>query len=332
MTDVSGRNLTDLPKVHVHVHLDGSYPVEAVRDLASRQGGTFEAPRGFDSVSEFFQSYGTVPDLVQTPEDLASLCTALVVAEAAEGVLFLEPAIEPQLYAPRLGNLLDVTKLIVDALQAAAVGTGMQVGANLTVNTDEDEAIAEELATVAAEFAGRGITAFGTAGFVEPAGLQRFAGAAEIAHRAGLQVVSHAGQTGGPESIREALDVIGATRISHGFTAGEDSTLVDRLVAEQIVCDVCPVSNVALGLVATMSDHPVRGLIAAGAPVTLNADDSLWFGFGVTYQYQLARELWGFDDSALADVARTGLLIPGLSTATRTRFADALTQWELRST
>jgi adenosine deaminase len=321
------RDLRALPKVHVHVHLDGSYPEAAVRELARRRGAAFERPESFADEWSFFDAYGTVPALVETPDDLTALCRALVAAEAEEGVLFVEPAIEPQLYSPRLGSIARVTAVIVDALQAAGAESGIQVGANLTINTDQDEAIADELTDAAVAFAGRGVTALGTAGFVEPAGLGRFRRAALRASDAGLQVVAHAGQTGGPDSILEALDELGATRLSHGVRAVQSHDLLERLAGEGIVCDVCPVSNVALGVAPSLAEHPARAMVEAGVAVTLNADDSLWFGRSVTDQYAVARDVWGFDDETIGSIAAHGLLLPALTPATRSVYEDSLASW-----
>jgi adenosine deaminase len=321
------RPLDALPKVHVHVHLDGSYPLAAVQDLAARRGHDFSAPRDFTSTEEFFAAYGEVPPLVESPDDLAHLCRSLVLAEASRGVVFLEPAIEPQLYAPRLGSIHEVTGVIVEALQSAGAEAGIQVGANLTVNTDQDLPIAEELTDAAVSFAGAGVTAFGTAGFVEPAALGRFGPCAERARAAGLQVVSHAGQTGGPDSVLEALDELGATRISHGVHAVQSTALLERLASERVVCDICPVSNVRLGVVPDEASHPGPVMHAAGVPVTLNADDSLWFGRTVTDQYALARDVWGWSDQTLAGVAGVGALVAGLTEETRSGLLDGVQQW-----
>lgn len=321
------RSLTGLPKVHVHAHLDGSYPRSAVHALAARQGATLSVPTGFASVWDFFDAYGQVPALVRDLADLADLCRALVHAEAAAGVRYFEPSIEPQLYAPRLGSLTVITETIVGALQEAAAEAGIQVGANVTINTDQDEAIAIDLARVAVALAGRGVTALGTAGFEEPAGLARFAGAARAAVDAGLQIVSHAGQTGGPDSIREALDELGATRISHGVRAIDDPDLVARLAEERIVLDVCPQSNVRLGVTASLAEHPAAALFRAGVPITLNADDSLWFGSDVVDQYAIARDVWMLDDGRLRDLAHAGTLIPGMSPRTRSEYEVSLAAW-----
>jgi adenosine deaminase len=321
------RSLRALPKAHLHAHLDGAYPLDAVRDLARRRGRAFEVPTGFGDVWEFFEAYGTVPALVETHEDLAGLCHSLVLAEAAEGVVYLEPAIEPQLYAPRLGSLEQVTRTMLHAFREASDDAGMEVNALLTINTDEDLPIATDLARTAAAHAGAGVGALGTAGFIEPGGLGRFREAADIARAAGLPLVCHAGQTGGPESIAEALDELGARRISHGFRAVESEQLLERMAAERVVCDVCPVSNVALGLVASLAEHPAPRLVAAGVPVTLNADDPLWFSTSVTDQYEIARQVWGFDDESITYFARSGALASGMTSETRRRIEDGVDEW-----
>jgi adenosine deaminase len=324
---VGSPNVLSLPKAHLHVHLDGSYPLAAVEQLAARRGADFRVPPEFADVWQFFDAYGTVPRLVESHEDLAALCRALVHQEAAQGVMYLEPAIEPQLYAPRLGSLDQVTRTILEAFAEASTDSGIEVGALLTINTDEDLSIADDLANVAVMHAGHGITALGTAGFVEPAGLARFREPAARARAAGLPVVSHAGQTGGPDSIIEALDQLGATRISHGFRAIESDELVDRLADEQIVCDMCPVSNVRLRLIGDPSEHPAPKLLERGVPVTLNADDSLWFDTTITDQYHIARDVWQLEPTSIAKFALSGALADGMSAAMRDRFGSEVAVW-----
>lgn len=321
------RSLRALPKAHLHAHLDGSFPLHAVEALARRRGAAFHVPETFADVWAFFDAYLTVPDLIESHEDLAGLCRAFVHAEAAEGVLYLETAIEPNIYAPRLGTLEQVTRTMLAAFAEASRDAGIEVGGLLTIYTDGDLGITEDLARLAAAHAGRGITAFGTAGFVEPGNLGRFRRHAQIVQAAGLPVVSHAGQTGGPDSIAEALDELGARRISHGFRAIESAELTRRLADEQIVCDICPVSNVRLGVVSDIALHPAPQLLAAGVPVTLNADDQLWFSAGITDQYEIARTIWGLDDAAISAFARAGTLATGMSAGTRDRLLSGIDGW-----
>jgi adenosine deaminase len=107
----------------------------------------------------------------------------------------------------------------------------------------------------------------------------------------------------------------------------QSTALLQRLAAERVVCDICPVSNVRLGVVPDEASHPGPVMHAAGVPVTLNADDSLWFGRSVTDQYVLAREAWGWSDETLADVARVGALLPALTDQTRNRLLSSVEEW-----
>lgn len=325
--DDAGRSLQSLPKAHLHLHLDGSYPLNAVQALARRRGVAFHVPDMFRDVWHFFDAYGSVPLLVDTHEDLATLCRALVHAEAREGVLYLEPAIEPQLYAPRLGTLDQVTRTMLEAFAEAAQDAGIEVGALVTINTDENFEIAEDLARIAAAHAGAGVTGLGTAGFVEPGNLRRYRRSANIVRAVGLPVVSHAGQTGGADSIEEALNELGARRISHGFRAIESTGLVERLADEKIVCDMCPVSNCRLGIVRDIAFHPAPTMLAAGVPITLNADDALWFSAGVSDQYAVARHHWGLADEQIASFARAGALAAGMSSGIRERLLTGIDAW-----
>jgi adenosine deaminase len=316
-----------LPKAHLHLHLDGSFPRPAVAALFGRRGLPFAPPEHFPHVDDFFAAYVTVPDMVADLEELARLCRALVVAESRQGVVYLEPAVEPQLYAPRLGTMDDVLAVICAAFTSAAIDCDVEVGAMVTINTDGGTAGSLEMAHLAASYAGRGVVAFGTAGFIEPAGLARFAEPVAVARAAGLDVVCHAGQPGGPASVIDALDNLHPDRIAHGINAARDPALLRRLAGEGVVCDVCPTSNVALGVVADLASHPLPLLVAAGVAVTLNADDELWFGSSISDQYDLARTTFGLDDATIARIALTGGRAGGMSQAMRERLERGVAAW-----
>ncbi len=107
--------------------------------------------------------------------------------------------------------------------------------------------------------------------------------------------------------MRAALDVLGARRIAHGVRAVEDPALVARLAAEGVVLDICPTSNVALGIVGSLRDHPLPRLLQAGLRCTLNADDPLLFGPGLLEEYEEARAAFALTDHQLAGMARTSV-------------------------
>jgi adenosine deaminase len=328
MVVTAARAVDGLPKGHLHLHADGSFPNHAVRELAARRGvAAPEPPDRFNDTSEFFEKYLEVPALIGSLDELSSLCRELVESEAVNGVTYLEPGIEPQIYAPRLGTLNDVLSAMWAGFRDGAVATGIEVGCMVGVNTDFSVELAAEVARMAAQHAGDGVVAFGTAGFVEPAGLARFKSAVEAARASGLKVVCHAGQVGGPESVVEALEELHPDRIAHGINAARDPRLLHRLAEEGVVCDVCLTSNVRLGVVPTYAEHPLPRMLEAGVSVTLNADDEYWFGSSISHEFELAREVFGLSDETLAQIARAATWRTGASDVTVRRTRAGINDW-----
>jgi adenosine deaminase len=181
------------------------------------------------------------------------------------------------------------------------------VGLMLAANRDVAPPAAEELARLAGRSTDAGVVSFGLDGDEAASPPDPFGGAFRIAKDAGLLSTPHAGELAGPESVVAAMDVLGADRILHGVRAVEDPDLVARIVREGITLDVCPTSNVMLGVVPRMQDHPLPQLLAAGVRCSLNADDPLLFGTGVLDEYTLGREVLGLDDEQIAAVARHSL-------------------------
>jgi adenosine deaminase len=152
------------------------------------------------------------------------------------------------------------------------------------------------------------VTGFGLSDDERRGPAHDFAAAFRIAERAGLLLVPHGGELAGPASVAACLDDLHANRIGHGIRAAEDPALVKRLAAEGITCEVCPSSNVALGIAAAPSQVPLRYLFEAGVPIALGADDPLLFGPRLAAQYEIARHAHGFTDAELADLARASVL------------------------
>jgi adenosine deaminase len=322
------RSLVRLPKSHLHIHADGSFPRVAVRELAERRGWVApQPPDKFDDTENFFTQYARMCDLPADLDDLTSLSKALVVSEATHGVAYLEVGIEPQMYAPRLGSLDDILGAMVKGYREGADETGVEVGCMIGVNTDQPVSLAEDVADVAVRRAGDGVVAFGTAGFVEPAGLWRFRPSVDRARASGLKIVAHAGQVGGPESVVEALDELNPDRIAHGINASRDHAVMNRLASEGVVCDVCVTSNVLLGMVPSYEEHPLPLMLEAGVPVTLNADDEYWFGSSIAEEYERARDIFALSDEQLARIARAGTNRTGMAEMTRRSMLVGIDTW-----
>jgi adenosine deaminase len=151
-----------------------------------------------------------------------------------------------------------------------------------------------------------------------------FAPAFARAREAGLRLTAHAGEFAGPDSVRAALDDLGVARIGHGVRAAEDPALVARLAAEGVTLEVCPGSNVALGVYADWAAHPAPALRAAGVRVTLSTDDPPFFATDMTREYAQAARVWGWSAADLRAVARDSLAAAFCDDADRARLAARL--------
>jgi adenosine deaminase len=279
--------------------------------------GWFRFQRLYDSARSVLRTEGDVRRLViETAED-----------ERAEGSRWLEIQVDPDGYAGRFGGITAMTELVLDAAARATAATGVGIGVIIAANRTKHPLEARTLARLAAQFTGHGVTGFGLSNDERRGPAHDFTRAFRIAERAGLLLVPHGGELAGPGSVAACLDELHADRIGHGIRAVEDPALVKRLAAEGVTCEVCPSSNVALGIAAGPSQVPLRPLFEAGVPVALGADDPLLFGPRLTAQYEMARHAHGFTDAELADLARASVLGSAAPGPLRTEMLTGIDEW-----
>jgi len=322
---VTRRSPHRLPKAHLHLHLEGSARPETIAALAAQEGLTIPPPV-FADLPQFIACYQAVLPAIRRPESLARICREVVEDDAAQGVLYTQPMISPTYYAERMGLPLDeIWAVMRAAFERAAAATGIEVGYLIGIDRARPAEEAEQAAAFAAAHAGDGIAGFGFGGDerVPPGKLAR---ACAIAREAGLLIVPHAGESVGPESVRAALD-LRPRRIAHGVRTVEDAGLLARLAAEDIACDVCPTSNVRLGVVSDLAAHQLPILAEAGVPLTLNSDDQLFFGSKVGDEYAVARDVFGLSDAELAAIARTSARVSGAPRRAVTRIEAGIDAW-----
>jgi adenosine deaminase len=186
---------------------------------------------------------------------------------------------------------------------------------------------ARTLARLAVRYADRGVVGFGLSND-ERRGLARdFDRAFAIARDGGLLAAPHGGELSGPASVRDCLDDLGAQRVGHGVRAAEDPHLVRRLAESGVTCEVCPASNVALGVYDKPEDVPLRLLYDAGVPMALGADDPLLFGSRLAAQYDIARDVHGFTDQELAELARQSVRASRAPQDVRERMLADIDAW-----
>lgn len=196
------RDLARLPKAHLHLHLEGGMRPATLADLASAHGLPTPDVTGFTDFVSFDALYQAACDVLRTPADLARLVHELAEDAAAAGCLWMEPAVWPPLHASRLGEPEAVLEILVDAARSATAATGVGIGYLIAADRNRPVAEAQELAALAARWAGRGVVAFGLHNDESRFAPEPFAAAFATARRAGLLAAPHAGELAGPASVR----------------------------------------------------------------------------------------------------------------------------------
>ncbi|MCQ8773204.1 adenosine deaminase [Streptomyces telluris] len=311
----SVRDVRLLPKAHLHLHFTGSMRSDTLLELADKYGvhlpealSSGEPPklRATDERGWFrFQRlYDIARSCLRAPEDIQRLVREAAEEDVRDGSGWLEIQVDPTSYAPRLGGLIPALEIILDAVETASKETGLGMRVLVAANRMKHPLDARTLARLAVRYADRGVVGFGLSND-ERRGLARdFDRAFDIAREGGLLAAPHGGELSGPSSVRDCLDDLHASRVGHGVRAAEDPRLMRKLAERGVTCEVCPSSNVALGVYEKPGDVPLRTLWDAGVPIALGADDPLLFGSRLAAQYELVREHHGFTDTELAELAR----------------------------
>lgn len=327
-----------LPKAHLHLHFTGSMRHSTLVELANLHGVHLpdalveDWPPKLHATDErgwfrFQRLYDIARSVLQTPDDLRRLLRETAEDEAAEGSGWLEIQVDPSGYAARFGGLTPTVELVLDAAREASAASGVGIGVVIAANRTRHPLDAKTLARLAVRYAGEGVVGFGLSNDERRGRAYDFEGAFRIAKRGGLLSDPHGGELLGPASVRECLDTLDADRIGHGVRAVEDPRLLASIVDRGVTLEVCPASNVGLGVAATAGDVPVRRLFEAGASIALGADDPLLFGSRLARQYELVRTEHGFTDEELAELARQSIRASAAPDALRRRLLAGVDAW-----
>ncbi|MFB6615966.1 adenosine deaminase [Streptomyces sp. NPDC085524] len=309
------RDLTLLPKAHLHLHFTGSMRPSTLLELADKYGVrlpealTAGEPPKLRATDErgwfrFQRLYDAARSCLREPEDIQRLVREAAEEDVRDGSGWLEIQVDPTSYAPLLGGMIPAVELILDAVDSASRETGLGMRVLIAANRMKHPLDARTLARLAVRYADRGVVGFGLSNDERRGMARDFDRAFAIARDGGLLAAPHGGELTGPSSVRDCIDDLHAARIGHGVRAAEDPRLLRRLADRQITCEVCPASNVALGVYQRPEDVPLRTLFEAGVPMALGADDPLLFGSRLAAQYEIARRHHGFTDAELAELAR----------------------------
>ncbi|MFC7489793.1 MULTISPECIES: adenosine deaminase [unclassified Knoellia] len=315
------RSTATLPKAHLHLHFTGSMRIETVREMSATHGLRLPSalrgdwPVTFETRDERgwfrFQSlYDAARACVRGEDDMRRIVREAALDDGGEGSRWLEIQVDPTSYAPFVGGITPALEIVLDEAASVSREAGAaQVGVVVAASRMRHELESRTLARLAARYAGEGpgaVVGFGLSNDERRGDTESFAPAFAIARRAGLALVPHAGELLGPDAVDRTLTSLRPDRLGHGVRSVEDPRTLDRVVAEGVALEVCPGSNLSLGVYDELEDVPLRRLVEAGATVALGADDPLIFGSRLVAQYEVAR-LLDFSDLELAELARASL-------------------------
>jgi len=275
----------------------------------------------------FQRLYDAARSVLRSEDDVRRLLHEVVADEKADGSGWLEIQVDPSGYAARFGGITAFIELVLDAAAQAGAGSGVGVGVVVGANRTKHPLEARTLARLAAQYAGRGVVGLGLANDERRGRIEDFEPAFRIAHAAGVPAVPHGGELLGAPSVRACVERLGAYRVGHGIRAAEDPRVVDLLAAGGVTCEVCPASNLALGVYRAAEQVPLRVLLDGGVRVALGADDPLLFGSRLTEQYRLAREAHGLDDVELAGLAAMSVRASSAPASVRAALLAAVDGW-----
>jgi aminodeoxyfutalosine deaminase len=303
--------IAGLPKAELHVHHVGSASPRIVAELAARHPAA-GVPVDVDKLAEYFtfsdfghfiEVYLSVVDLIRDAADVRTLTYEVAREMAAQQVRYAELTITPYSSVRRGIAAEAFLEAIEDARVAAERDLGIVLRWCFDIPGEAGLPAAAETTRIATELGPDGLVSFGLGGPEIGVPRPQFAPYFDAARAIGLHSVPHAGETTGPDTIWDAIRLLGAERIGHGTSATQDPQLLAYLAQHQLPLEVCPTSNVATRAVPELAQHPLAEMVAAGVLVTINSDDPPMFSTDLNREYAIAAELLSLDRAGVAALA-----------------------------
>lgn len=308
--------IAGLPKAELHVHHVGSASPRIVAELAGRHEGTTTVPTDETKLAEYFtftdfrhfiELYLNVVDLIRDAADIYTLTYEVAGELNRQNVRYAELTCTPYSSVKRGIPGAEYCDAIEQARRDAQRDWGIELRWCFDIPGESGIYAAEQTLKVALDHRPDGLISFGLGGPEIGVPRPQFKPFFDAARAEGLRSAPHAGETTGAQTVWDAIEALGAERIGHGIGSIEDPKLVDYLADNQIPLEVCPTSNIRTRAVATLAEHPLAALVAAGVPVSINSDDPPMFGTTLNNEYAVAAELLSLDRAGVTELARAAV-------------------------
>lgn len=329
----SSQRLRSLPKAEVHAHLEGCFDPAVLEQWAVQAGVPMPRPRArllqFQGLADFLHFLDWACGLASTRERLAELSYAYCRRLADSGAGYADVIVNPTHWPAWHGRLPAMIDAF-DAGFAAAEQEGLPpVGLCVSLLRTQTADEAAELVDLLVALRHPRVVALSIDGNEAAAGRTgpRFAQAFQRAGAAGYKRTVHAGESSGPEGVRDAIELLGADRIDHGVRAIEDPALVSLLAERRIPLGICPSSNLALGVYASIAEHPIDRLRRAGVVVSINTDDPALLQTSLESEYAMCSQAFDWSDEVLRSVARHSIEASFANADIKARLLADLSRW-----
>jgi aminodeoxyfutalosine deaminase len=310
--------IRELPKVELHLHLEGAVRPETLLELAMKRPGSkgkvedwIAARRAqqyrYPTFRDFLVSFGILSLLLETPQDYALITTRLIEWLAEQNVQYAEIIFAAGVVLWKKQRVDAVYEAIAEAAKDAEARLGLSVQWIFDATRQFGLDHTREVMHWAAKYRSQGVVAFGIGGDEVAAPARLFTDIFREARDLGLHCVAHAGEASGPESIRDAVELLGAERIGHGLTVLQDAGVTALLRERRIPLEVCPSSNVSTGLIERFEDHPMPSFLHAGLIVTLNSDDPAMFGTSLEGEFVRAAQAFNLSRETLTQLCQNAI-------------------------
>ena len=324
-----------LPKAELHLHLEGSVAPQTLVELRQRQGkqstlAEAEALYQYKDFLGFLMAFKALTEDLQTPDDYELITYRMMQQLKAENVLHAEVYVSVGVCLWRKQDF----EAIFEGLERGRERGEKDFGVSLLWIFDAVRQFgaepAQKVFELAAKYRERNVVAVGIGGDEQKAPPELFREQYAYAAGQSLRLTAHAGESAGPESIWGALN-LGAERIGHGLTAGQDPELIDELAQRQIPVEICLTSNLRTSCCAKLSDHPVKRYFDQGLMLTLNSDDPAMFATTLNHEYELAQAEFSFTDEHLRELARNSFEASFLPAEKKLKFLNLLDSAAIRA-
>lgn len=304
-------------KAELHVHLEGTTRPTLAKELAARHNinlpDTLFNPNGTynwqdKDFIDFLNTYDIVSSIVRTAQDYYDITYDYLSYRAAEETIYVEMIASPDHAAHNQLPYADMLAGMAAAIDDAEAKHGI-VG-RIIINCVRHFGVAscEKVAKLITQQPHPYVVGFGMSGNEVDFPPHLYQNTFAIAHEAGLGCTAHSGEHMGPDGIREAVAVLPISRLGHGIRATEDPELLQELIARGIAFEVCPSSNIAIGIYPNIVAHPVKQLLELGASISLNSDDPPFFNTSLANEYDIVQSAFNLNNADMERITRRAIM------------------------